>query len=172
MYDMNLELVRQLSRPVAALHEKALKLVEDERGLNKQFLDSSVYLLVIIQLRDANEATRWLQSIGLTYGKIEQFIMYEFDSRERPKKKRDAWGKLQPPPSGLTQYTAAAQGALNRMTTIGNTPEYAAEVLKAVISSDESRTVNKIFRSVGLNMPDVRHIWWQTTGADRNRRFL
>lgn len=152
-----LETIEGLPLRVKQVHESAFALAVDE--LKLQVVDSSVFLLAIIKLGDVNSSAKWLHSTGLTEEVIIRFIKKDFTARVEEKQVRDSWGKKHSIPAipVCTQATIKMFNHLGRphwdTRTAGAV--YVATVLEAITRSD-SRTVQRIFASVGLGMADVR----------------
>ena len=127
--------------------------------LKLQVVDSSVVLLAIIKLGDSNSSAKWLHSTGLTDEAIIRFIKEDFTACEEPKWIRDSRGRKRLVTTVLTftQPTISTINYLGRLCQDLHPMNglYIAHVLTAITCSD-SRTVRRIFASVGLGMADVR----------------
>lgn len=152
-----LEIIEGLPPRVKHVYDSAVALADSE--LKLQVVDSSVVLLAIIKLGDSNSSAKWLHSTGLTDEAIIRFIKEDFTACEEPKWIRDSRGRKRLVTTVLTftQPTISTINYLGRLCRDLHPMNglYIAHVLTAITCSD-SRTVRRIFASVGLGMADVR----------------
>lgn len=152
-----LEMLGGLPPRVKQVYDSAVMLADSE--LKLQVIDSSVVLLAIIKLGDSNSSAKWLHSTGLTDETIVRFIQEDFTTREERKWIRDSRGRKRPVTTVLT-FTQPAISTINYLGGLSRELHpvngvYVAHVLEAIARGD-SRTVQRIFASVGLSMADVR----------------
>ena len=157
MSDNILVTIDRLPAQAKHLLDEAIRLANDE--LHLQIVDTSVVLLAIIRLGDANPTAKWLHSVGLTEQTITRQINIDYTTGHQRGYIRDAWNGKRPIQTVLT-FTSAVNRMINRLDRVPFDDQmldamHTAKVLDAVAHSD-SRTVEHIFASVGLAMSDVR----------------
>lgn len=144
----------RLPQATKALCDNAITLARDDMRLLD--LDSSMFLLAIINMGGSNESAKWLHGIGLRNGDIIRTIQKNF-KRRVDEQLKDSWGDGHPVPA-IVVFTNSANAMINRLAREAPQPTKTAEialVLRAVVLS-ESKTVEQIFASVGLRMREVR----------------
>lgn len=152
-----LEIIDVLPPRVKELHDSAYALAGEE--LRVPFIDSSVFLLAIIKLGNSNASAKWLFRTGITEKTVVQLISEDFAGRRVQASREQEKGRDAQPISPILGYTPSTVKMVlhlhARHRRSPRTAAYVSNVLEAVAHSD-SGTVQRVFRSVGLDMTDVR----------------
>jgi hypothetical protein len=166
--------VNHLPECLKELHNSAVELASNTNELNLQYIDSSVYLLALLQQDDMSSSTLWLHSTGLTGEVVIEKIIEDFDQRSPVELVYNEWDEQRPEQVNVnfTQKATKMFSYLeeHRRTRHVKAGVYFDDILKAIVLSD-SRTVEKIFGSVGLSMSDVRFKLHIVTVEDLERTF-
>lgn len=167
-----LETIDRLPPRAKLLLESAIQLADNE--LKLQVVDTSVVLLIIIRLGDGNASAKWLRSTGLTEDTILRFINQEFTQREKGKPRQTARG-AQCQTQNIPVFTTAITRMINRLVdgfARNGRATDAVYVCNVAIAYSDSRTVQLIFNSVGLDMADVRSTLGTPPTLDLGRLHL
>jgi len=162
MTDANIfALIDGLPPRIKELHDRTFTMVFEADDVRLQSIDSAGFMLSILELSNQFEAVAWLQSIGITDGRVKRIMLEHFGRRPSPATRKDKWDASHDVEE-IAQYTAAAKRMFIQLSTLDRSARatntmYVAKTLEAIVLSG-SYTVERIFQSAGLSMDDVKHV--------------